>query len=453
MTDIQADYFKNTAPELKQPFVNILKRISQFSHLSDELLLQLFEYSKFANLADKERPVQEGTYGQNIYILIQGRLEVYLQTESGEEKQTDVIYKPFSIFGEQCIMGEANNASIESRGEVLLLAIDMSALPDLLEGWENPDNRLEDEAYRQSLDMNTIFATVLLDRLNRLIKDQYKLVQKLLILHQSTEFQTSWKQNVLLTTLFNEFSLNQLSPNLDVHNVLQQVLALYIPQNQRLNELISDPLVNTEKVYLELARLESLGIVDGMNIIVMETIQRLSIKALELDEYTKGLELQPHNLPALISLPEFLDEVFQTVAASGVLAQDLSKEQFLEGFLSESFPDLSQLAGYLEKGGWIHSFFNMSYLMVLICQSCIRKEFELNRLIADCVAYLTTLNTPRQNTKLIQQKNLEDDQAITRELVDLFQNTAGDESRKAKEPAVESSPQNNVEDLLSDFGL
>jgi len=453
MTDIQADYLKNTAPELKQPFVDILRRISQFSHLSDELLLQLFEYSKFANLADKERPVQEGKFGQNIYILIQGRLEVYLQTESGEEKQTDVIYKPFSIFGEQCIMGEPNNASVEARGEVLLLAIDMSALPDLFEGWENPDSRLEDAAYRQNLDMNTIFATVLLDRLNRLIMDQYKLVQKLVILHQSKEFQTSWKQNALLSTLFNEFSQNQLSPNLATHQTLQQVLEQYIPENQRLNELISNPLVNTEKVYMELARLESLGKLDGMNILVMETIQRLSIKALELDEYTKGLELQRHNLPAIISLPEYLDEVFQAVTTSGVLDQELTKDQFLEGFLNESFPDLSLLTEYLEKGGWITSFFNMSYMMVLVCQCCISKEFELNLMIAKCVAYLTTLNTPRQNTKLIQAKNLEDDQAITRELVELFQSTIGDESAKPKEPAAETSPQGNVEDLLSEFGL
>lgn len=453
MTDIQADYLKNTAPELKQPFMDILRRISQFSHLSDELLLQLFEYSKFVKLADKERPLQEGTFGQNIFILIQGRLEVYLQTESGEDKQTDVIYKPFSIFGEQCIMGEANNASVESRGEVLLLAIDMSALPDLFEGWNNPESRLDDAVYRQSLDMNTIFATVLLDRLNRLIKDQYKLVQKLVILHQSKEFRTSWKQNVLLTTLFNEFSLNQLSPSLEAYKTLQQALAHYIPQNQTLNKLISSPPVNTEKVYIELAKLESLGKIEGMNILVMETIQRLSVKALELDEYTKGLELQPHHLPAIISLPEYLDEVFQAVTASGVLAQELTKEQFLQGFLSESYPDLSQLTDFLEKGGWITSLFNMSYLMVLICQSCIRKEFELNRLIADCVAYLTALNTPRQNTKLIQKKNLEDDQATIRELIELFQSTTGDDSQKSKEQPAVSSPQNNVEDLLSEFGL
>ncbi|NQU63771.1 MAG: cyclic nucleotide-binding domain-containing protein, partial [SAR324 cluster bacterium] len=397
--------------------------------------------------------VQEGKFGQNIYILIQGRLEVYLQTESGEEKQTDVIFKPFSIFGEQCIMGESNNASVESRGETLLLAIDMSALPDLFEGWETPDSRLEDTAYRQSLDMNMIFATVLLDRLNRLIRDQFKLAQKLLILHQSEEFQTSWKQNVLLTTLFNEFSLNQLSPNLEINKSLQQALALYIPQNQRLNELISEPLVNTEKVYLELARLESLGKINGMNILLMETIRRLSEKALTLDDYKKGLELQPHSLPAIISLPEFLNELFLAVCDSGVLAQELTKEQFLEGFLSESYLDLSLLAGYLEQGGWITSTFNMAYLMVLICQCCIRKEFELNRLIANCVAYLTTLNTPRQNTKLIQKKNQEDDRAITRELTDLFQRTTGDKSQQIKEQPTELSPQNSVEDLLSKFNL
>ena len=156
MTDVQANYLKTKAPESKKTFIDILRRISQFSHLSEELFQQLFEYSNFVCLVDKERPVQEGTFGQNIYVLIQGQLEVYLQTDSGEEKQTDVIFRPFSIFGEQCILGEPNNASVEARGEVLLLAIDMSALPDLFEGLENAENRLEDEAYRQSLDMNTI---------------------------------------------------------------------------------------------------------------------------------------------------------------------------------------------------------------------------------------------------------------------------------------------------------
>lgn len=453
MTDVQADYLKNKIPELKQPLIDNLKKISQFSRLSDKLLQQLFEYSKFVYLADAERPVQEGMFGQNIYILIQGRLEVFVKTESGDKKQMDVIYKTFSIFGEQCILGEPNSTTVESRGEVLLLAIDMSALPDLLDGVDKPESRLEDEAYKQNLDLNTIFATVLVNRLNRLIKDQYKLVQKLVNLHQSKEYQTSWKQNVLLTTLFNEFMQNQLLPKLEVKKTLQQVLESYIPQNEKLKKLISSPSINTEKTYMELVRLDSLGKIDSLNIIILEIIQWLSIKALKLDEYTKGLDLQPHNLPAIISLPEYLDEVYQAIVSAKILTKDLTKEQFLEGFLNESYPDPSLLMEYLQRGGWIISQFNMSYLMYLICQSCIKKEYELNRLIAKCVAYLTTLNTPRQNTQLLQQKKIEDDLAVSKELIKLYEKYADDEAKKVRERASNSSPQGNVENLLAEFGL
>ncbi|MBU3916596.1 hypothetical protein KKA14_13770, partial [bacterium] len=127
--------------------------------------------------------------------------------------------------------------------------------------------------------------------------------------------------------------------------------------------------------------------------------------------------------------------------------------QFLEGFLNESYPDPSLLMEYLQRGGWIISQFNMSYLMYLICQSCIKKEYELNRLIAKCVAYLTTLNTPRQNTQLLQQKKIEDDLAVSKELIKLYEKYADDEAKKVRERASNSSPQGNVENLLAEFGL
>lgn len=453
MTDVQADYLKITHPELKQPLIDILGRISQFSHLSEEYLEQLFEYSKFQYMADAERPVQEGMYGQNIYILIQGRLEVSVNTESGDRKQIDVIFKTFSLFGEQCILGEPNSTTVETRGDVLLLAIDMSALPDLLEGWDNPDKRLPDEVYGQSLGMNTIFATVLINRFNRLIKDQYKLVQKLVILHQSREYQTTWKQNVLLTTLFNEFMQNQLLPELEVGIILEQVLADYLPDNEPLEKLIASASLNTETLYMELVRLESLGKIDSLNIILMETIQRLSIKAIELEEYTKGLETESHNLPAIISLPEYLNQVYDAIISTGILEKELSKNEFLNGFLSELGPDPSLLIGFLREGGWISNQFDMAYVMYLVCQNCIIKENELNLLIAKCVAYLTVLNTPRQNIQLAQLKRIEAEQEISKELIELYESCGNDESEKVKERAPEASPQNNVEDLLSEFGL
>ncbi len=453
MTDAQADYLRISSPHIRDPYIDIMRRISPFSQLPEELLLQLFEYSKFMRLEDKERALQEGTFGQNIYILIQGRLEVLVQTESGEEKQTDVIFKPFSIFGEQCILGEPNNASAEARGEVLLLAIDMSALPDLLEGRNNPESRLDDQAYRQSLDMNTIFASVLLSRLNRLIKDQYKLVQKLLILHQSKEHQTNWLKNVLLTTMFNEFSENQLSPKLEADKILQLSLADTIIENEKLAQLLSAPPVDTQQLYLELVRLETLGKVDNLNILLLESIQRLAARAMELDEYTKGLDLQPHNLPAIVSLPDFLGEVYLVICDSGLMQKELTLEQFLEGFLCSVDPEPSRLLAYVEKGGWITNNFNLSYMMLLICQTCIRKEFELNRLIADCVVYLTTLHTPRQNVQSQQQQFVEDSHALTRELIELYQSTEPDNKEQLKERKTEQPAQGSVEDLLSEFGM
>jgi len=453
MSDAQADYLRITAPHIRDAYIDIMRRISQFSALSDELLDKLFEYSKFMKLEDRERAIQEGTFGQNIFILIQGRLEVYVQTDSGEEKQTDVIFKPFSIFGEQCILGEPNTASVEASGEVILLAIDMSALPDLLDGWSNPGSRLEDAAYLQSLDMNTIFASVLLNRLNRLIRDQYKLVQKLLILHQSNEYQSSWKQSVLLTTIFNEFSDNLLSPKLETHRILKQTLGDAVAENEKLSQLLDVQPTDTRQVYMELVRLETLGKIDSINVILLETIQRLAARAMELEEYTRGLNLQPHNLPSMISLPDFLEEVYLVLSDSGVFQKALTEAHFLEGFLSAADPEPSHLSAYLRGGGWITDTFNMSYTMLLICQTCIRKEFELNRLIADCVTYLKSLNTPRQNVKAQQQKFLEDSHTLTRELIELYKSTMPTDGGHIRDRKAEPSAQGNVEDLLSKFGM
>lgn len=453
MTDIKADYLKYTAPDVKGPFIAALKKVPVFSRLTEVLISQLFDYAKFIYLEDKDQPVRNGQFGQNIYVLIHGTLEVFLEDQSGNEKQMDVIFRPFSVFGEQCLLGEAYNTTIESRGETLLLAIDMSVLPDIFGGWEHPDQLLDDQDYQPSLDLNTIIASVLMTRLNRLIKDQYKLVQKLVILHQSSEYRTSWRQNVLLTTIFNEFTQNQLSPLLKVDEILDETLALVRSSNERLDEMLRRLPVNTEKIYLELARLESLGKIDNVNLMLMEAIQRLTLKALELDEYTKGLELEPHNLPAIISLSEYLDEVYLTIIESGVLSGDMSKASFLEGFLNESYPDPGQLLSYVREHGLIDSVFRSSYLMLLISQTCLRKEYELNQLIARCVSYLTKLNTPRQNVTTMRQKFIEDNQSITTELIDLYNQTIQSSAERIKKRQPTDTGQDSVEELLSKYHL
>ncbi len=344
-------------------------------------------------------------------------------------------------------------SGVSTDKNVLLLGIDISSLPDLLDGMENPDNRLEDSVYLQSKDMYMIFADVLNKRLNRLIKDQYKLFQKIVILHQSQEYQTSWKQNVLLTLIFNEFSQNQLSSKLDVQKVLQSTLELYLPQNKKLRELLDMQPVNTQHIYLELEKLDALGNFDSMSSLLMEIVQKLSIEALELEDYTNSLQPQSPELHAIIPLSEHLNELFSAISTDGILSKSISKEQFLEGFLSDSHTDTISLEAFLRKGEWVTNEFSMAHLMFLICQSCIKKELELNQIISGCVRYLTSISTPRQNTQSSRLKNQAQNNAIVSEMIELHRTYVGEDEKSVKERPPSTSAQGSVEDLLADFGM
>ena len=109
MTDPQANYLSNTAPELQERFVGVLKSMTAFSQLSDSQLLQLFRYSKFVKLADQDRVIRQGDFDQIVYILIQGRLQVFMELDSGEEERLDVIFKPFV---DGCTPGRPDQAVI-----------------------------------------------------------------------------------------------------------------------------------------------------------------------------------------------------------------------------------------------------------------------------------------------------------------------------------------------------
>lgn len=299
-----------------------------------------------------------------------------------------------------------------------------------------------------------IFADVLNNRVNRLIKDQYKLVQKILILHQSKEYRYSWKQNILLSTVFNEFSQNLLSPNIESHTILETTFKPYLSGNDKLNDLLKCRPVNTQHIYMELVRLDAMGKLLSMSVLVMEIVQKLAAKASDLDEYTKQLEFQSHNLPGIIPLSKYLDAVYNELIDSKILVKTLSKEQFLEGFLSDIRPDPFALEIYLREGGWIMQQFNMAHLMYTICQICIIIEFELNSMIAGCISYLNNISSPRQNTQSSLNKDYELNSLIVTEIIDLHHQTIGDEDKVIEKHPPDTSPaQTDVENLLADFGL
>ncbi|MCP4295358.1 MAG: cyclic nucleotide-binding domain-containing protein [Proteobacteria bacterium] len=464
MSDPKANYLKFTAPESEFEFVELLGEIPRFSKVPDELLHRIFNYSKFILLTDGERPINQGMYDQEIFILLKGKLEVYVKTSTGDNK-IDIIENPFSLFGERCILGEARGASIEADGDVLLLGIDLSALPDILDALEFPENKLDDEQYRDNKGMYTLFATVLLERLDRLIKDQYKLNQKLIRVHASQDLKVSWwKQEVLLTRIFNEFCDNQISAELDIKSCLIPVFEQYNIRSKRLNGLLKPAAVDTSQVYFELVRLHALGEFEDLNKIVYILTRQLTVEAYNSRRYVEMLHTEPINFPQLVPLSNYLDTFHREICEANVLKKELLKRTFLDACLAGNKLNPSLLISFLEDGEWINSQFDLAHVMYLACQQCIIQVSEVNHAITE---YLKLLMEKTKPKKLSSDSTIEFS-SIQEGFQQVYDKSMPEENKKSSkksikgsatpvEPSKESkdanSPDHNIDDILSKFGM
>ncbi len=446
MSDPQTNYLKNTAPEQEERFVQVLRQIPLFKQLPEELMYQIFQYSKFVKLRDKQRCIDEGMFDQEIYVLIHGHLDVYLKMAAGGEELIDVVNRPFSLFGERCILGEPRGASMEARGDTLLLGIDLSSLPDVLEGVSAPESRLEDSAYSQNHAMYTVFAMVLVQRLDRLIKDQYKLMQKIMRLLES---QSAWKKDVLLTTVFNQFCANQLLPVLEVHEVLQGVFSQNQIHSEQLSQLVANTPVNTEAVYMELVRLHMIGELEDLNRILFAIMRHIVAKAQSMREYMAPLQNQDFDLPELITLSNYCSTVYNKIINANMVVRPLSKTQFFSAFYSETKLDPSALTHALRDGGWVKDHFGQAYIMYLVCETTIHMVTQVNRFIAQYVKYLTTMNSPRQKTESGSKYG----EGLVKELIGMYESHTEDSPAEAAEEDGSKSPQDDVEALLANLGL
>ncbi len=464
MSDPQANYLKFTTPESEFEFVELLKEIHRFSKVPDELLHRIFHYSKFIRLTDGERPINQGMYDQEIFILLKGRLEVYVKTSTGDNK-IDVIEKPFSLFGERCILGEARGASIEADGAVLLLGIDLSALPDIADALEFPENKLEDEEYRDNKGMYTLFATVLLERLDRLIKDQYKLNQKLIRVHASQDLKVSWwKQEVLLTRIFNEFCDNQISAELDVKSSLLPIFEQYNIGSKRLNGLLKPAAIDTSQVYFELVRLHALGEFEDLNKIVYIIIRQLTVEAYNSRRYVELLHTKPIQFPQLVPLSNYLDTFYREICGAKVLKKELLKRTFLDACLAGNKLNPSLLISFLEDGEWINSQFDLAHVMYLACQQCINQVSEVNHSITEYLKLLTEKTRPKKlaSNSMIEYNTVQEgfQQVCDKSMPGENKKSSKESTKKSNAPAEPSeelkdanSPDHNIDDILSQFGM
>lgn len=443
----KTNYLKNTIPEHEDEFVEVISHLPLFSNLSKDLLHQLFQYSKFIKLKNGEHIIEQGLFDQEVFVLIHGALSVLLKDEtSGEEELIDTMSAVFTLFGERSLLGEQRGASIQADGDVLLLGIDLSSLPDLLDGIDNPDQRLPDEVYIQNVTMYSIFANVLMRRLDRLIRDQYKLQQKI---HNFQLSQQNWTIDWLMARIFNQLHSDDLPRTPQVRKIIDTIIKKRSISHPDISSLLLTQDMNTKSLYLELTRLEFLGEIKDSKFIILEIVRELAehLKSHPLysDLFIIDI-LEIEDLPTMSSLSDYLNRLYQESIQSNILSKQLPKSDFVQGLFQNSEINLPALAEYLQKEGWIKNNFGCAHFMYMVCQTCIYAVSDANQIIRDYVKFLTAYGAPQQDTRSLDS----DSPAIVTRIVKLQEAQL---SQSNKDTPSDVSSQKNVEKLINDLGL
>ena len=445
----QSNYLKNTIPELEDQFVGVIGNIPLFSQLSTNLRHQLFHYSKFIKLKPREYAIKQGMFDQEIFILLRGTLNVLIHDNTGNESLIDVMEQPFTLFGERSLLGEQRGASIQADDDVLLLGIDLSSLPDILDGIDKPETREDDDVYLQNVKMYTLFATVLTERLERLVRDQYKLKQKV---REFQNKQSVWTKEWMLARIFNQMTNDELPQIPEIRDILHKQLKKYQISPPTLREILLARKISTRRFYMEMVRLNTLGEFDQMNNVVLDAVHEITTYLKTHPDFSNLFEislLEIHDIPTITTLSDFLNSLYRTITQANILAKPLPKVKFLNSFLTEDCINPTAFSESLQKEGWCKDNFSLAYMIYLVCQSSIYVISEANQKIRDYVQFLTTYGTPKQASPVSADQS----HALIERLVQMEEQqntTLSQEEVPQEEPA---SAQNAADDLLSSLGL
>ena len=437
------NYLKNTLADSEERFVKIIHQCDLFKDVPDELLHQIFQYAKFVKLHDKQRCIEEGMFNQEIYILIDGALNIFVKNDEGAEEKIDMMHRPFTLFGERCILGEPRGATAESLGETLLLGIDLSSLPDVIDAVENPEKRNEAPEYAQNVIMYSLFGDVLTKRLARLIHDQYKLKQKEISIRK---YSATLKKERLSILLFNQFFNNDLHPDISIGITLRELLK---SQNIEVDSLKRKSLgkVNTKEIYIEMAKLHAMGKIENLNQLMFSLLNRLTMEAQQIPVYMEAIESNVATQPEPLGLSEYALDVWNALEQSGVYRGLCSREEFIGSlFYGESIQPL-KTSKYLKRRGVFKNEFDEAYFWYLVCETSLTWVGKVNHLIAEYVRTVRESYSPKQ-----QRQNSATDQELIQSFEQLYLESTNDVPVAETTNVVENE-QESVDELLSKLGF
>ena len=444
-----SNYLKNTIPELEGEFVELIGEIPIFSNLPKDLRIQLFQYSKFISLRDDQRIITQGVFDQEIFVLLRGALSVLLKDASGKEELSDLMQENFTLLGERSLLGEPRGASIKADGDAFLLGIDLSPLPDMIGAIEDQEKRVSDDEYLRSAQMYTVFSVVLTQRLGRLIRDQYKLKQRILGFQRR---QNVWTYNFLLARVFNQFYANELPPSPNIREIIKRNFKRYNIFSPRIREILISQKLSTKKLYVELMKLDTLGKIENLSEMVLTLVNEIAdfLKTHPMYEGLFDINLVDvhEELKALSPLSDYLKVLYQSILDSGALSRPMTKTKFLDIFFKKDQLNPTEFVKCLQSEQWVTNNFELAHIMFLVCQQGIYSVSKANNHIRDYVKFLHTYDAPHQDKRSIQEQ--------APMIVERFREMEVQHNRGlSSEEAPESGEvtQSSVEDLLSSFGL
>lgn len=450
----KTNYLKNSAPELENEFIEILGKVPLFEQLPHNLLQLLFQYSRFIKLRHEERPIQQGMFDQSIFVLISGKLEVLVKDENGKEVLVDIMEQPFTLFGERSLLGEPRGASLQAADNVLVLCMDMAFLPDILDGMDNPENKQEDEAYQQNMDMYTTFAIVLSQRLQHLVEEQLKLKQRIQHFRENKNLQ---EHDKLRARILTQICSEGLPIDEDIRTIIYKELKKYGVTNPVIGELLRAQTLSSQ-FYFELVRLKFLGRIQSLDELLFRITHKITELVFEREEYKDWATFNMGDMPDLTTLVEYLDSLYNMIVDSKVLVNKLSKIQFLNAIINEGALDPYQFSRRLTTLGLTKDRLDHAYIMYLICQSAIYTVSESNRNISRFLKLLSTISEPYHTRMDVSNTNTE---ALIQSLTHmqeqqdavLNQPTTPSLAAMTQPEQEEQEGQEDVDDLLKSLGL
>lgn len=118
------------------PGPEVLKQIALFKGLTEAECRQLMEVASIADFQPGEIVLHQGQRGQRLWILLEGKCEVFVPAVNGKVNRQAVVLatlEPFNNFGEMSFFdGAPHSASVRAHTAVQLLRIEREQFDVLL---------------------------------------------------------------------------------------------------------------------------------------------------------------------------------------------------------------------------------------------------------------------------------------------------------------------------------